>query len=61
VDRADVTAAVDLIDRQLAEDAPIQGAELSEGLRALVAPPLKVIFSVREGDRIVEVLRVRRA
>ena len=54
-----VTNAAQDIDRQLAEDAPIQGVELREGLRSLFATPLNVIFSVREDDRIVEVLRVR--
>lgn len=43
-DRNEVTAAVHAIDQQLAEDAPLQGAELSEGLRALLVPPLKVLF-----------------
>ena len=54
-----VTTATDAIDRKLAEDAPKQGTELSEGLRSLFEPPLRVIFTVREDDRIVEVLRVR--
>jgi hypothetical protein len=34
-DRNGVTAAVNTVDQQLAEDAPLQGAELSEGLRAV--------------------------
>ena len=54
-----VTTAAHAIDEQLAEDASINGTELSEGLRSLFAPPLRAIFSVREDDRIVEVLRVR--
>jgi len=32
---------------------------LSEALRAFVAPPLRVLYTVREDDRIVEILRVR--
>ena len=59
-DRNEVTAAVRALDHQLASDAPLQGADVSEGLRALVVPPLKVLFAVREADRIVEVLLVRR-
>ena len=47
-DRNKVTAAVDAIDKQLAFDAPQQGDELSEGLRALLVPPVKVLFSVNE-------------
>jgi len=59
-DRNSVTAAVQVIDKQLAEDAPTKGIELSEGLRAFYEKPLRVLFAVREDDRIVEVLRVRR-
>ena len=60
-DRPAVTAAADAIDQQLSVDASTKGVELSEGLRALFAPPLRVLFAVREDDRLVEVLRVRRA
>lgn len=58
-DRNAVTAAAHAIDRELAEDAPVKGKELSEGLRSLFAAPLKAIFTVREDDRIAEVVRVR--
>lgn len=58
-DRLAVTAAADAIDQQLSVDASTKGIELSEGLRALFAPPLRVLFAVREDDRLVEVLRVR--
>ena len=58
-DRSAVAAAADLIDRQLAADAVEKGLELSEGLRALFVPPLRVLFAVREDDRLVEVLWVR--
>jgi len=58
-DRRAVTAAVDWLDRELAEDAPSKGIELREGLRAIFLPPLRVLFAVREPDRVVEVLRVR--
>ena len=58
-DRKAITAAVHIIDRELAEDAPVKGTMLREGLRALFSPPLRVLFSIREDDRVVEVLRVR--
>ncbi len=58
-DRNAVTTAANAIDRVLGEEAPAQGNELSEGLRSLWAPPLKAIFTVRNDDRIAEVLRVR--
>lgn len=59
-DRGAVTAAAHFIDQELAVDPLSKGTELSEGLRALFAPPLRVLFCVSEADRIVEVLRVRR-
>jgi hypothetical protein len=34
--------------------------EVSEGLRAFFAPPLRILFTVEEGDRLVEVVRVTR-
>jgi hypothetical protein len=46
LDRAAVTAAADAIDEELSEDAPQKGIELREDLRALFAPPLRVIFAV---------------
>lgn len=58
-DRAAVTAAAEAIDRDLAVDASAKGIELSEGLRAYHAPPIRVLFLVRENDRIVEVLCVK--
>jgi hypothetical protein len=58
-DRSAIAAAVNAIDRQLAHDAHAKGSELSEGLQTLVELPLKVLFVVRDEDRIVEVLRVK--
>jgi len=58
-DRGAVAAAANAIDVELSEDATIKGVDLSEGLRILFAPPLRVLFAVREDDRVVEVLRVR--
>lgn len=59
-DRSQVQFAADAIDNELAENASDKGNELSEGLRVLTVLPLKVIYAVREDDRIAEVLRVRR-
>jgi hypothetical protein len=58
--RNTVTAAAHLIDVELSQDAAGKGAEISEGLRAFFAPPLRILFSVDEGDRVVEVARVGR-
>ena len=58
-DRARVTAAAFAVDQELSADAGTKGIEQSEGLRALVNSPLRVLFSVRDDDRVVEVLRVR--
>lgn len=58
-DRRPVAAAADAIDAHLAEDAGRKGASVSEGLRSLCVPPLFVLFVVRDGDRIVEVVSVR--
>lgn len=59
-DRDAITAAANSIDLELSEDSTAKGTEVSEGLRALFAPPLRVLFAVREDDRVVEVLRVKR-
>lgn len=59
-DRDRVAAAARAIDTQLGENAAVKGLELSEGLRALYERPLRVLFAVRDEDRIVEVLRVKR-
>jgi hypothetical protein len=59
-DRGAVAAAANAIDIELSEDAGLKGIDLSEGLRILFAPPLRVLFTVREDDRVVEVLWVRR-
>jgi hypothetical protein len=59
-DRAIVTAATVQIDRELSEDANNKGVEVREGLRAFFSPPLRILFNVRDADRIAEVLRVKR-
>jgi hypothetical protein len=59
-DRNALTSAAHLIDVELSHDAEVKGRELSEGLRALLAPPLRVLFSVDEEKLVVEVASVRR-
>jgi hypothetical protein len=59
-DRNAVTLAAHVIDVELSQDASTKGVEVTEGLRAFFAPPLRILFTVDEGDRLVEVLRVRR-
>jgi hypothetical protein len=59
-DRNAITLATDAIDRELAIDASSNGIELREGLRALFSPLLRILFAVKEDDRVTEVLRIRR-
>ncbi len=59
LDAPNRNAVTTAVDQQLAENPSMKDAELREGLRSFFAPPLKAIFTVREEDRIVEVLRVR--
>jgi plasmid stabilization system protein ParE len=60
VDRNAVNLATSAIDQDLAVDPQEKGVDVSEGIRAYFAPPLRILYLVREQDRIVEVLRVRR-
>jgi mRNA-degrading endonuclease RelE of RelBE toxin-antitoxin system len=57
--RAMLTAAVNIIDRDLSLDAGDKGIELSEGLRAYFAPPVRVLYSILADDRLVDVLSVK--
>jgi hypothetical protein len=59
-DRNAITAAVCAIDLALANDAASKGEAVAEGLRSLIAPPLRVLFVVREADRVAQVELVRR-
>lgn len=61
VDRNAVASAANAIDAELAVDADLKGAALSEGLRVMVYYPLRVLFSVNSDDRTVEVARVETA
>jgi hypothetical protein len=58
-DRQAVSQAANAIDIELATDADRKGAPVEEGLRSLYVPPLHVLFTVREPDRLVEVASVR--
>ena len=60
-DRNALTAAAHQIDIALREDADRKGTELSEGLRQLIAGPIRVLFVVREADRLVDVSRTLRS
>jgi hypothetical protein len=59
-DRPEVTAASAAIDSELADEPARKGKEESEGLRRLRVPPLTILFGVREPDRMVEVVAVKR-
>jgi hypothetical protein len=59
-DRNAITSATHAIDRELGLDAESKGEDLSEGLRSLNVPPLRVLFTVSTDDRLVEVVRVAR-
>jgi plasmid stabilization system protein ParE len=54
-----VNRATALIDAELLHDAENKGEEFAPGSRTLTVHPLRVLFAVRELDRIVEVARVR--
>jgi len=59
-DRNEITAAVRAIDVALATDASEKGETVAEGLRFLFAPQLRVLFAIREHDRVAQVELVRR-
>lgn len=59
LDRDAITLAAHEIDVALATDAERKGNAVSEGLRAFLALPLRILFEVREGDRVVEILKVK--
>jgi hypothetical protein len=59
VDRNALTRASNNIDRILAVSPETSRQNLAEGLYVLVVPPLKILFVVREADRVVEVVSVR--
>jgi plasmid stabilization system protein ParE len=57
-DRRSVTSAVRFIDADLAHDPMLKGGEVHEGLRMLVASPLRVYFEVEVKDRLTSVVAV---
>lgn len=62
VDAADqqaIATAADTIDAELAVNPENKGTPFAEGLKSFVVPPLRVLFSFSEPDRIVEVASVR--
>jgi hypothetical protein len=58
-DRQSVAVAADRIDEELAVNADRKGGTLSEGLRSLHVSPLYVLFTLREMDRLVEIVSIR--
>jgi hypothetical protein len=59
-DRQAVTEAANRVDALLATDPLGCGESRSGATRVLFEPPLMVFYEVREEDRLVEVLKVRR-
>ena len=59
-DREAVRAATHQIDLALSSEPGGKGGLMAEGLRWFEDGPLRVLFDVREADRIVEVVAVRR-
>ncbi len=57
-DREAVTLAANATDRHLANDAESKGTKIEGDLRQLVVPPLRLLFSVSEPDRLARILDV---
>lgn len=60
-DRQSVTLAANAIDRHLANAAESKGIGVEGDLRQVVIPPLRLLFSVSEADRMVKILDVASA
>ena len=60
VDRDRIVFLAESIDLELTVDPFWKSAELSEGLRALNLPPLRILFTVNVEDRVVDVERIIR-
>ncbi len=56
--RQAITTAADAIDKQLNLDLETVGESRPDGTRILLVPPLGILFTVTELDRIVSVLTV---
>jgi mRNA-degrading endonuclease RelE of RelBE toxin-antitoxin system len=57
-DRRQITTATNEIDRTLGRDALEKGMILSQFSRELIVEPIKVLFTVNDDDRIVEIFKV---
>lgn len=55
----EVASASQAIDATLGNRAESAGVMLSEGLKALEEPPLRVLFEILEADRMVRILKVK--
>ena len=58
--REAVRAATHQIDLELSSEPGGKGGPMAEGLRWFEAGPLRVLYDVRDADRVVEVVAVRR-
>jgi hypothetical protein len=58
-EREAITLATQEIDNSLSIDPGLKGGELKEGIRFFLAPPLRVLYTISESDRIVEIVLVR--
>jgi plasmid stabilization system protein ParE len=58
-DRDSVNTAAAVIDRELAGNPEAKGEAVHEGLRAFESPPLYVLYTASEPDRLVRVVRLR--
>jgi hypothetical protein len=58
-DKQAVTDAANAIDAELSANAEQKGTPVAEGLRGLYIPPIHVLFTVKEQDRLVELVSVR--
>ncbi len=54
-----LSAAANAIDAALGLDPSAKGSPESDALRSLTIAPLRVLYAVRELDRVVEVLTVQ--
>ena len=59
--RSHVTSAASTIDRNLQISPKKVGAEISEGLRELRVGPLRILYSVDDDEKRVEVASVKLA
>ncbi len=57
-DRMAIIAAVDEIDRTLANDPHAASESRSGSMRVMFVPPLGIFFEVDESHKLVEVLKV---